>query len=251
MSDSPASDLAAPAPMDELLRIDPKAAVAKFLVDMRLASARPWRTWNKVLTDALVECALPVQARRQILDLQPVEDYFFGAVTALQACRIRELYPFSVAEALMRELALQIDPAVGRDDSAVSNLVFITLGRIRKARAVENFRGHDQAVEAVLERIGVGLNSATAGIMDSLPMRHRLAEPLALAAPMWWDSFGGIYAVDAPVLKPLRRRVDAGQSNTGDRRVARGPQSAVTPKAFSFAAWFKNIGPSRDHPRPD
>jgi len=248
MTDSPAAVFG---PMDELLPIDPKAAIAKFLVDMRLASARPWRVWNKILTEALVECALPVQARRQILDLQPVEDYFFAAMTAVQACRIREMFPFSVAEALMRELALQIDPAVGRDDSAVSNLAFITLGRIRKARAAENFRDHDQAVEAVLERIGVGLNSATAGIMDSLPMRHRLAEPLALAAPMWWDSFAGIYAVDAPVLKPLPRRIDSAQPNTGDRRSTRGPQAAVAPKSFSFAAWLKTIAPNPDRPRPD
>lgn len=240
-------------PIDPLLPIAPKAAIAKFLVDMRLTSERRWRPWNKALTEALVECALPLQARRLILDMHPVEDYFFAGMTALQACRIREMYPFSVAEALMRELALQIDPAVGRDDSAVSNLVFIILGRIRKARANENFRDHDQAVEVILERIGVGLNSATAAIMDSLPMRHRLAEPLALAAPLWWDSFTGIYAVDAPILKPLPRRLDvAAEPSVGERwRSPRATQPAAATKAFSFAAWLKNMRPHQDEARPD
>ncbi|MHB1204764.1 MAG: hypothetical protein ACYCZX_04290 [Rhodospirillaceae bacterium] len=241
------------APISPLLPIGAKDAVAKFLVDMRLTSERSWRTWNKVLVEALVECALPLQARRVILDLNPIEDCFFAAMVALQACRIRALYPFSVAEALMRELALQIDEAVGRSDSATSNLAFIILGRIRRARQADNFCDHDQAVEALLERIGVGRNSATAAIMESLPIRHRLAEPLALAAPMWWDSFVAIYAVDAPVLKPLPRRVDAplppgvGERWRGAVRTTQVPPAG----AFSFAAWLKDAAPNPDDIRSD
>lgn len=253
------TDLTA-APLDRLLPIDPKTAIAKFLVDMRLVSERSWRRWHKVLTEVLVECALPQQARRMIMETHPVEDYYFAGITALQACRIREMFPFSVAEALMRELALQVDPAVGRDDGAISNLVFITLGRIRKARAVENFRDHDQVVEAMLERMGVGLHSATAAIMTSLPVRHRLAEPLALAAPdsamqMWWDSFIGIYAVDAPVLKPLPRRADVAPApSPGERWRSVRPAHAArdhSSTGFSFAAWLKNMARPRDESRPD
>ena len=196
-----------------LFAIAPEAAIAKFLVDMRILAERAWRPWNKALAGALVECALPLQARRRILDLNPMEDYFFAGMVAQQAARIRDLYPFAAAEALMRELALQTDGAVGRGDSAVSNLVFIILGRIRKARASDNLCDHDQAVAAILERIGVGRDSATAGIMNSLPVRHKLAEPLALAAPPWWDRFITLYAIDTPVPKPLPRRVEAFERN--------------------------------------
>jgi hypothetical protein len=240
-------------PISPLLPITAKAAVAKFLVDMRLISERSWRVWNKVLLDALIECALPQQARRLILDLNPVEDYFLAATVAVQAYRIREVFAFSVAEALMRELALQTDGAVGRDDSAVSNLLFLILGRIRKARAAENFRDHDQAVESILERIGVGRNSATAAIMNSLPVRHRLAEPLALAAPQWWDSFVTIYTVDAQVLKPLPRRVEAAAPQTFGERWRTAVRAAHMPAsgAFSFSAWLRNAKPRGDEIRPD
>jgi hypothetical protein len=241
-------------PISPLLPIDAKTAIGKFLVDIRLASERSWRVWNKLLTEAMVECALPPQARRMVLEVNPVEDFFFAAMVALQACRIRELYPFAAAEALMRELAMQEDAAVGRSDSAVSNLTFIILGCIRKARQAENFRDHDQAVEALLERIGVGRNSATAGIMESLPVRHRLAEPLAMAIPMWWDSFTTIYAVDAPVLKPLPRRVDApAPPSIGERwrSAARATQAPATTGGFSFASWLNSTRPNADKIRPD
>lgn len=254
------------APLDPLLPITPKIAIAKFLVDMRLLSERAWRPWNKALTEALVECALPLQARRVILDLNPVEDYFFAGVVALQAYRIRALYPFSVAEALMRELALQLDGAVGRGDSAVSNLTFVILGRMRRARGGDNRRDHDQVVETILERLGVGANSATSEIMTSPPVRRRLAEPLAMPTPLWWDCFGTIYAVDAPVLKPLPRRIDGGRSESGfvesrldeNRRgegwTARWRAAAraarpTTARPFSFAAWLRTMRdpPGQDH----
>lgn len=243
-----------PGPRAHLFPITPKDAIAKFLVDMRLISERAWRTWNRVFAAALQECALPLQAQRRIVHLHPVEDYFFAGVVAQQAARIRDLYPFAVAEALMRELALQTDGAVGRGDSAISNLVFIILGRIRKARAADNFRDHDQAVEAILERMGVGRDSATAGIMDSLPVRHKLAEPLALSAPPWWDSFLCLYTVDTPVPKPLPRRGGTPErlaerwraGNTAPGRIAQPIASAP----FSFSAWFKNLRPS-DETRPD
>lgn len=237
--------------LDPLLAITPATAIGKFLVDMRILSERAWRPWNKALLSALTECALPARARRVILDLNPIEDFFFAGVVAQQAARIRDLYPFAVAEALMRELALQADGAVGRGDNAVSSLAFIILGRIRKARAVENFRDHDQAVEAILERIGVGRDSATAGIMDSLPVRHKLAEPLALAAPPWWDSFVTIYAVDMPVPKPLPRRAGTAERLAERWRAAARAAQPTTASPFSFAVWLKNMRPSGDEIRPD
>lgn len=238
-------------PLDPLLPITPKTAIAKFLVDMRHMAERAWRPWNKALVAALQECALPLQARRLILDLNPVEDYFFAGVIAQQAARIRDLYPFTAAEALMRELALQADGAAGRGDSAVSNLVFIILGRIRKARATSNFRDHDQAVEAILERIGVGHDSATAGIMNTLAVRHKLAEPLALSGPRWWDSFITIYAVDVPAAKPLPRRAGTAARFAERWRAAARAAQPTTAAPFSFAAWLKNMRPSSDELRPD
>lgn len=239
------------AALDPLLPITPATAIAKFLVDMRILSERAWRPWHKALTGALMECALPLQARRMILDLHPVEDYFFAGMVALQAARIRDLYPFAAAEALMRELALQADAAVGRGDNTVTSLAFIILGRIRKARAAENFRDHDQVVEAILERMGVGRDSATATIMDSLPVRHKLAEPLALAGPLWWDSFVTIYAVDTPVPKPLPRRAGTAERLAERWRAAARAAQPTTASPFSFAAWLKTFRPSGEELRPD
>src|SRR6202012_5193562 len=105
---------------------------------------------------------------RQFLERQPLEDFFFAGVVAVNAFRIREFYPALVCEALMRELAFQIDPGVRRSDSKIPNLAFIILGRIRKAHDAENFCDHDQAVETILERAGIPQHAAAATIMTDL-----------------------------------------------------------------------------------
>ena len=209
------------------LPIAPKFAIAKFLVDMRLLAERSWRHWSRVAADALSEHGLSARERRAILDLQPAEDCYFAALVALHAYRIREVFPFAASEALLRELALQVDGAVGRSDNLISSQVFVTFGNIRRARVANNHCDHDQVIAQLLERLGVAKNPRTRPIMTNLAVRHRLAEPLALAAPNWWEAFIGIYVIGT---EALREQTDRPGGKTSLRHA--GPRSVFALRAL-------------------
>jgi len=223
------------------LAIEPKTAIAKFLTDVRIYTDRAWRPFNCVLCESLAACGLSRAERHAILDLHPIEDFFFGAMIALHAYRVRDLFAPRVAEALLRELALQVDASAGRNDSVVSNLVFLAFGCIRKARARDNHCDHDQVIENLLERIGLHKNARTCALMTNLAQRHALAEPLACAAPNWWESFLSLYLIrpalraERPAFRPLSRR-------TIEHYVTAPPRvslHAIPRPAFSLTAWLE------------
>jgi hypothetical protein len=233
------------------LAIEPKTAIAKFLTDIRLYSDRAWRPFSCALGEGLAACGLSKSERRVVLDLHPVEDFFFGAMAALHAYRVRDLFEPRVAETILRELALQVDAAAGRSDSAVSTLVFLSFGSIRKARTRDNHCDHDQVIEKLLERLGLHQNPRTRDLVTRLAPRHSLAEPLACAAPNWWESFLGLYLVkpalltERPPYKPLSRRTIE-ECVTAPPRVS---LRATPHPGFSLTAWLaarKRARPATD-----
>jgi len=187
--------------------IHPKQAIEKFLVDMRLTAERAFRRWNKVLMEAISDCPLSPQERAALLRPHPIDDYFFAGVVALHAQTVRRLFPSDVAEGLMKELAVQVDGSVGRSDSVVSHIVFMSLSRMRKAREADNARDHDQVIDTLLERIGVDRRRATQHLMTQLLLRQTLGEPLVMAGPNWWQGFAELYAVMKPprIIPPVRQ----------------------------------------------
>ena len=187
--------------------IHPKQAVEKFLVDMRLTAERAFRRWNKVLMEAISDCPLSPNERAALLKPHPIDDYFYAGFVALHAQTVRQLFPSDVAEGLMKELAIQVDPSVGRSDSVVSHIVFMALSRMRKAREENNERDHDQVIETLLERIGVDRRKATQHLMTQLLLRQTLCEPLVVAGPNWWQGFSELYSVLKPprVVPPVRQ----------------------------------------------
>ena len=187
--------------------IHPKQAVEKFLVDMRLTAERAFRRWNKVLMEAISDCPLSPNERAALLKPHPIDDYFYAGVVALHAQTVRQLFPSDIAEGLMKELAIQADPSVGRTDSVVSHIIFMALSRMRKAREANNERDHDQVVETLLERIGVDRRKATQHLMTQLLLRQTLCEPLVMAGPNWWQGFAQLYSVMKPprVISPVRQ----------------------------------------------
>jgi len=68
--------------------------------------------------------------RRTVFELHPIDDYFFAAVVALEAARLRTLYTPREAEELLSEIGEQVDVRAGRRDRVVSDLVFNMIGRI-------------------------------------------------------------------------------------------------------------------------
>ena len=203
---------------------DAGEAVTHFLIAMTAVAERTYPAWSRILHDALADCALSYDDRRGLFEVHPVDDYYFAAVVALEAAKLRGLYPARDASELLSEIGAQVDARAGRHDRVVSDLVFHIIGRIDLGAGMERMKApYDTAVKAILEHAGLNRSDATRALLRDPGLRHLLGEPLALGVPQWWKSFQtrfklrwdepeAVYLADnesvvaAPAV-PIRRRV--------------------------------------------
>lgn len=224
--------------------IAPDAAVRKFLVDMRIAAERSYRNWKQVLEDGFAKTTLSPSERRELLNPHPLEDYYFAGLIGLQAAAVRESFSPTVAEALLRQVALQTDAAVGRSDRIISNMVFIIFGRIRKNRDLGlNVPAHEVATDVILERLAIDRMGATRHLMRDGRYRAALAAPM-LERSIWWNAFGDLYMVNVAA-QPYARRTRAAAREAFLTR--RTPSSeffdrAVAPPAPPLSIFAQKIG---------
>lgn len=170
--------------------VEAKDAVSHFLNAMLGVSARLYPGWQKLVNDALAECELTFDERRNLFEMHPVDDYFFAAVVALETAKLRGLYTPEEATELLGEIGAQVDAKAGRTDRVVSDLVFLMLGRIGLGAGMERMKApYDKAVKTVLQHLGVGKIASTRKLLGDVALRHMLGEPLALGVPQWWKSF--------------------------------------------------------------
>jgi hypothetical protein len=178
----------------------PKAAVTAFLRDMTKVAKGSFDDWHQTLIAGIEECALSTDQRRAVLEIHPLDDYFFAGVVALEASKIRTLFAPEKAGALLSELAEHVDVAAGRNDRVVSDLVFSTISRIELMRGTDKTKmPHDQVVKAILQRLGIDQIEATQHLMTETLYRHTFGEPLALGVPAWWQAFQSKYKLHCDV----------------------------------------------------
>jgi hypothetical protein len=177
--------------VDHAIPSPPAAVIATFLADMAAASERTFPAWKELLVDGIAEPAPEGGALYdQIIVHQPLEDFYFAGVVALEAVKIRRYLGPNNASELLAALADQIDHAAGRNDRAVSDLVFFMIGRVELETGVELMTmPYDKIVEMILRRIGLDQHEATRTLMDDFAFRHCLGEPLALGVPQYWKAF--------------------------------------------------------------
>lgn len=178
--------------------VEPKKAVARFLKDMTKIAKRSFPAWQKTLTAGIEECPLNYDQRRGILEIHPLDDYYFAGVVALEAAKIRTLFAPDVASELLSQLAEQIDAAAERTDRAVSDLTFFIISRIELVAGIDKSKmPYDQVIKVILQRLGVDKIEATRHLMTHTLYRHTLGEPLALGVPQWWKAFRAKYSISA------------------------------------------------------
>ena len=170
--------------------VEGKDAVAHFLREMEAVAARTYPKWSGTLNARLSECSLRFEDQHAIIDRHPTDDYYFAGVVALEAARMRGIYPPQEADQILGEIGDQVDRVAGRKDRVVSDLVFYILGRIELGAGVDRMKTpHDKAVKAILEHMGFKKNDTTREIMTDAGFRHLLGEPLAVWVPRWWQAF--------------------------------------------------------------
>ena len=170
--------------------VEAREAVGHFLDSMAGVAARLYPAWSRILNDGFSDCSLNYDERRSLFELHPIDDYFFAAVVALDASRLRSLYTPREAEELLSEIGEQVDLRAGRQDRVVSDLVFQMIGRIDLGASTAGMKApYDTVVKAILLQIGVHRIEATKDLIRDVGFRHLLGEPLALNVPQWWRAF--------------------------------------------------------------
>ncbi len=218
----------------------PETAAHKFLVDMRLAADRLFRGWNRALESGFAKTSLSPAERRALLNPHPLDDYFYAGLVGLQAVAVRDSFSPSVAEALLRQVALQVDGAVGRSDRIVSNMVFIIFGRIRKNREVGlKAPAHEVVTDVILERLAIDRMSATRHLMCDAQYRRSLAAPVTDRV-IWWDAFRDLYVVKVSA-PPLPRRARFAQTIIA-RDPGLAPRETQAPSAPDLPALALQLG---------
>jgi hypothetical protein len=177
--------------LDAYVAAPTKDIVTRFLGDMAKAAQRSYPIWRKLLTDGIADHAPEGSVLHQYLtEHPPLDDYYFAAVVALEAAAIRRYLAPDRASEMLTEVAAQVDAAAGRPDRVVSDFVFFVMGRIDLETGVERMRmPYDEAVKAILHKIGLAADEATLPLMHDLAFRHQLGEPLALGVPSWWKAY--------------------------------------------------------------
>ena len=210
--------------------IEPKAAIIAFLKDMVKVAKAGFPTWHKTLVTGIEECPLGYDQRRAVLEVHPLDDYYFAGVVALEASKIRVLFAPDEASELLGLLAEQVDASAERSDRVVSDLVFFIINRIELVRGIDKSKmPYDQVVKAILQRLGIDKIEATQHLMTETVYRHTLGEPLALGVPQWWKAFHSKYKLPGDIeVAPAEIRVE------GPKRTAAPPPPRKPRRAVAF-----------------
>jgi hypothetical protein len=167
-----------------------REAVSHFLSEMNSVAARTYPGWNRVLLDGLSEHDFSYDEGRALLEIHPLDDYYFAGVVAMDAARIRMYYAQAETTELLGEIGDQVDASAGRQDRVVSDLVFKMISRIGLNAEYDPSKApYDKVVKTILQEMGVQKNPKTRPLMNDKGFRHLLGEPLAVNVPQWWQAF--------------------------------------------------------------
>ena len=174
--------------------------------DMATVAKRTFPRWHATLAEGIEGCPIDAETRRGVLDVHPLDDYYFAGVVALEASKIRQLFETEEADEILGQIGDQVDAAAGRSDRVVSDLVFAIAGRVETVMNTKKEKmPYDQVVKAILQRIGVDKVEATEHLMTEALYRHTLGEPLARGVPQWWNTYRKKYALTlTPEVLPIR-----------------------------------------------
>jgi hypothetical protein len=177
--------------VEPAIEVKATEVIADFLSKMSVAARKTYPAWQKLLTDGISDVAPEGSALYcQLIEYQPVEDFYFAGVVALEGAKIQKHLEPKLARKLMAELAVQVDRSSGRPDRAVSDFVWSIISRIQVETGTNVLTmPYDKVVQLLLIRIGLPNHEATQSLMSDFAFRHSLGEPLALGVPDFWKKF--------------------------------------------------------------
>jgi hypothetical protein len=213
-----------------------REAVSHFLGAMHSVAARTYPAWNRILIEGLSEHSLTYEESRALLEIHPIDDYYFAGVVAMDAVRIRQWYSADESTELLGEIGDQVDGAVHRQDRVVSDLVFKMIGRVDLNAEYDPSKApYDKIVKTILQQMGVHKNALTRPLMNDKGYRHLLGEPLAVGVPHWWRDFHSKFSIywDEPE-EMDEDELDMALHTLAAQNAAPAPRRRVRKRALSF-----------------
>lgn len=189
--------------------IEAREAVKRFLYDVVDVVESTYPVWEKRLSTFIEDTPMVFEDRRRLTEVNPVRHYFYAAVVAIEASKIRTLYPVDMAEELLADMNDLIDKLCGRSDQMVSDLVFDLMQRLRVTEIDDTKKPHDVAMKRIAELLQLTKMEATRDLTKDIVFRQEMGQPLAVSTHHWWNAFKGSQQLAQTV--PARNPVPAEQ----------------------------------------
>jgi hypothetical protein len=164
-------------------------AVADFMRDMKRISDRQFPMWLDRLKSHIEDSDLPFLQKREIIEKNDLELYFYCAIVAVEAIKVFKLFDRAPADEIMSDINDQIDIVLGRESRAASDLVFDMLRTVKRSQYEEMLKPHDQVMKWIIRLIDLDSMPETRNISNDIVFRQEMAEPLAVCYVHWWLGF--------------------------------------------------------------
>jgi hypothetical protein len=181
----------------ELRALTARRAIAWFLSDMAEVSGYAVNTWTEGKILSMYASYRPM--------LTAPDPWYYAGVTALEACKIMDLFEREESDELMREMLQQMDKVVGRFNNDCSELAILLMGRLGMGSLLLHRKVPDNLLAKIM-LILLGSPSAAAANMPDKNAHKQLKAALKLGSPVWWKMFKRHYKIlmpNAPAEKPL------------------------------------------------
>lgn len=169
--------------------VEAREAAKRFLYDVVDVVEKTYPVWEQRLTTFLEDTPMVFDDKRRFVEVNPLRHYFYAAVVAIEASKIRSLYPVELAEELLADINDLIDKLAGRSDQMVSDLVFDLMQRLRVTEIDETRKPHDVAMKRISELLQLTTMESTKDLTKDVVFRQEMGQPLAVSTHHWWKAF--------------------------------------------------------------
>lgn len=168
--------------------VDAREAVKRFLYDVVDVVEKTYPVWEKRLEAFIEDTPMAYEDKRQMIEVNPLRHYYYAAIVAIEASKIRSLYPTEMAEELLADINDLIDQLAGRSDQMVSDLVFDLMQRLRVTENDDTKKAHDIAMKRIAELLHLTTIEATKDLTTDVVFRQEMGQPLAVSVRHWWKA---------------------------------------------------------------
>ncbi|MEQ8736227.1 MAG: hypothetical protein RIC29_14970 [Rhodospirillaceae bacterium] len=171
------------------ITVTTRDAAELFLYDVAETVEKSYPIWEHRLANFLDDTPLSLEDKRGILEAHPLRYYYYAAIVAMEAAKIRTLYQDDIAEDILADINESIDTVADRSDRLVSDLVFDIMQRVRIADSDDTKKSHDIVMKRISELLHLHTLEDTKELFNDIVFRQDMAQPIAASMRHWWKGF--------------------------------------------------------------